>query len=136
MKNIREPSFIPSGAKSYRCLKIKVKRDWSIYTACSKFFKESECIHACLEVSLPHNIEEWTHQNHPTLVTETEDKKLDYEDSLMLPLIYLDYSNDEEDYTPPIQPRALYGNIREKPSMEPTLESVPPSKKSAIEPTS
>ena len=56
------------------------------------------------------------------MVTETEDRNLDGEDSLMPPLIYPEDSNDEESLSNP-------------PSTEPTPEPGPPSEKPTKEPT-
>ena len=55
------------------------------------------------------------------MVTDTDDRELDYKDSVMPPLIYPEESNDEE-------------SISDSTSAEPTLNTGPPSEKSTKEP--
>ena len=70
------------------------------------------------------------------MVTDTEDRELDDEESVMLPLIYLEDSDDEEGGPPPGKPRVSREDLSEPPSAEPTSEPGPPSKKTTEEPTS
>ena len=58
------------------------------------------------------------------MVTDTDDRELEYKDSVMPPLIYLEESNDEESINEPpsVDPTPNTGPPREKPTKEPTSE--------------
>ena len=53
-------------------------------------FKELDRVHACPAVATPHKREDWTHQPGGAVVTDTYDRKLDDEESVMPLLIYLE----------------------------------------------
>ena len=94
----------------------------NFYIMLAEFFKESDRVHSCPEVSTPQQREEWTHQPCGAVVTYMEDRKSDDKDSVIPLLIYPeDYDNNE--------------SLRDPPSMEPTTETGPPSKKPTKERT-
>ena len=88
-----------------------------------EFFKESDKVHACLEVANIQQREEWNHHPRGTMVTDTEDSDLDDKDSATPSLIYPEESKDEESLSDP-------------PSAESTPEIGPPSEKTTKELTS
>ena len=51
------------------------------------FFKESDRVHDCLEVSTTQQRGEWTHHSCSAVATDTEDSDSDNEDSVIPPLI-------------------------------------------------
>ena len=82
----------------------------------AKHFKQSDRVHACPAVYMPQQRRECTHQSRGDVVTDMEDSDLDDKDSVMLPLVYPEDSNNEE-------------SLRDPPSTEPTPEPGPPSRK-------
>ena len=60
-------------------------------------FKESDRLHACPAVSTPQKKESWNHHPRRAVVADTEESYLDDKYSVMPPLIYPYYSNDEEE---------------------------------------
>ena len=66
------------------------------------FFKESECIFACPEVTKLHYREEWTHNIHQNVIPDTEGRDSDDKERVILPLIYPSNSYYNKDYNTPV----------------------------------
>ena len=86
-------------------------------------FKESYRVHTCPEVATTHKREEWIHHPCGAVVTETEDSNLDYKDSVIPPLIYLEESENEDSMIEPpsADPTLDPRRPRDKPTKELTL---------------
>ena len=85
----------------------------------TEIFRESDRFHAFPEVATPQQREEWTHQPHGSVVTETEGRDSDNKDRVKHLLIYPEDPDDKDD-----NPQE---SLRNSPSMEPTTEPGPPS---------
>ena len=86
-----------------------------------RIFKELDRFHVCPAVATPHQWEECTNQPRGAVSTYMEDINSDDKDSVMLPLIYPEESNNEE-------------SLDEPPSAEPTPEPRTPSGKPTLQP--
>ena len=91
------------------------------YIMFTEFFKELDRFHVCPAVATPHQWEECTNQPRGAVSTYMEDINSDDKDSVMLPLIYPEESNNEE-------------SLDEPPSAEPTPEPRTPSVKPTLQP--
>ena len=60
-------------------------------------FKESDRIHACPAVATLQHREKWTHRPRVAVVTYIENRNSYDKDSVIPLLIYLEYSNKNED---------------------------------------
>ena len=79
-------------------------------------FKESDRVHACPAVATTQQRDVWTHHTRVSLVTDMEDRNLDYKYSVMPFLFYPEEYNNED-------------SLSDLPSTDPTPYPGPPSEK-------
>ena len=60
-----------------------------------EIFKKSDRIHTFPESATSQQRDEFTHQPHHAMVTDTEYSDSQNQENMFLPPIYLDYSNNE-----------------------------------------
>ena len=94
-----------------------------------KFSKESDQINTCPAATTLNHREEWTHQTHHAMLTNTEDSDSENEKSMMPLLIYLEDSKDMEDNTTLRQPQDNHEALRNLPYVETSSEPGPPGRK-------